>query len=92
MATRARDSALRSLVTSGWKLSIGLAPVPEMLFWLGFLACFLGTRDWQLFGVGVFFVTHVIPVLFLSLLGLLGCKIQGRGQERAENGNKMLKR
>ena len=39
-----QPSEVHRLVTSGWKLSIGLAAVPETWFWLGFLTCFLGGR------------------------------------------------
>lgn len=72
-------SEVHRLVTSGWKLSIGLALVSETWFWLGFLTCFLGGRDWLLFGVGggfflVFFVIHVLPAFSLPPLG---CRTPG---------------
>lgn len=58
-------SEVRWLVTSGWKLSIGLAPVPEAWFWLGVLTCFLGGRDWLLCG-GLVFFCRSCPPSFLS--------------------------
>lgn len=52
-----QPSEVHPLVTSEWKLSIGLAPVPEMLFWLGFLACFLsGTGFLVVCGVFLFLI------------------------------------
>lgn len=53
-------------------------------------------RDWlfgglwgfSLFNFLALFVACVLPSFPLPLLG---CKTQGRGQEGAENGNKMLK-
>lgn len=59
-----QPSEVHRLVTSGWKLSIGLAPVPETWFWSGFLTCFLGGR--LLFGWG-FFLLLVSSLLAFSL-------------------------
>lgn len=59
-------SEVHRLVTSGWKLSIGLAPVPEAWFWWGFLTCFLGGRDRLLCGGLFFFLSVVSSQLSLS--------------------------
>lgn len=63
-----QPSEVHRLVTSGWKLSFGLAPVPETWFWSGFFACFLGGRGWLLFG-WCFFVVGVLPAFSLPLPG-----------------------
>lgn len=83
-----QPSEVHRLVTSGWKLSIGLAPVPETWFWLGFLTCFLGGRDWLSFG-GLGFFCHSCPPGFLSPSA--GMRSPGARAGGGENGKKMLK-